>query len=170
MALLLTGARREEMAALKRKDIDYRWDKLKLADKVGATRVIPLTPYLKVLFRSIPIQQDTDYVFASPTSKSRRITEPRSAHATVLTAAGIEHVTIHGLRRSFALLGEEAGAPSGAIAQVMGHRPNAMSEKYKPRPIDTLRIYLGQVEKFILDKAGVVYAPAGDEPGLRLVG
>ena len=45
-ALLLTGARREEMAALKWSDVDFRWHKLTIADKVDATRVIPLTPYL----------------------------------------------------------------------------------------------------------------------------
>ena len=32
-----------------------------------------------------------------------------------------KRVTIHGLRRSFSLLGEAAGAPAGALAQVMGH-------------------------------------------------
>jgi integrase len=45
-ALLLTGARREEVAALKWVDVDFQWRKLTLADKVDATRTIPLSPYM----------------------------------------------------------------------------------------------------------------------------
>lgn len=160
VALLLTGARREEMAGVKRTtDVDLRWNSLTLADKVGVTRTIPLTPYLRALFDSLPVISGNPYMFASPGSKSGRIADPRSAHAMILSASGIGHVTIHGLRRSFALLGEAAGAPAGAIAQIMGHRPSAISEKYKPRPLDTLREYLNQIEVFILEKGGVVFTP-----------
>ena len=43
-ALVLTGARREELAGLRWADVDFQWQKLTIADKVEATRVIPLTP------------------------------------------------------------------------------------------------------------------------------
>lgn len=45
-ALLLTGARREEMAALRWDAVDFRWRKLTIADKVGDTRTIPLSGYM----------------------------------------------------------------------------------------------------------------------------
>jgi integrase len=96
-------------------------------------------------------------VFASPTAASARITEPRAPHAEALADAGIPHVSIHGLRRSFALSGKASGAPAGAIAQVMGHKPSANAERYKPRPIDALRGYLARVETFILDRAGIAF-------------
>ena len=99
------------------------------------------------------------YVFASPMSASGRIAEPRAPHADVLADAGIPHVSIHGLRRTFSLLGEAAGAPAGAIAQVMGHKPSAIAESYRPRSIDALRPYLAQIERFILDKAGIAFDP-----------
>src|SRR6185295_7072173 len=96
--------------------------------------------------------------------------EPRSPHADVLADAGIPHVSIHGLRRTFSLLGEAAGAPAGAIAQVMGHKPSAIAEGYRPRSIDALRPYLAQIEKFILDRAGIVFDDTKAGPaGLRLV-
>lgn len=49
--LLLTGARREELAALRWKDVDFRWRSLTVNDKVEGTggRTIPLTPYLASL-------------------------------------------------------------------------------------------------------------------------
>ena len=44
-ALLLTGARREELAALTWANVDFQWRKLTIADKGDSTRTIPLTPY-----------------------------------------------------------------------------------------------------------------------------
>lgn len=158
MALLLTGARREEMAAIKRDDdVDWRWNRLTLPDKVGTTRTIPLTGYLKSMFESIPLVPGNAFLFASPGTTDKRISDPRSAHAAVLKASGVGHCTIHGLRRSFALFAEAAGAPAGAIAQIMGHRPSAVSERYKPRSVDMLRPYLAQIEAFILETAGVKF-------------
>ena len=166
--LVLTGARREELAGLRWADVDFQWRKLTIADKIAATRVIPLTPYLAWLLAALP--RVNAFVFSSSMSASGRIAEPRAPHADVLADAGIPHVSIHGLRRTFALMGEAAGAPAGAIAQVMGHRPSAIAEGYKPRSIDALRPYLAQVETFILDKAGIEFDPATAAPGaLRVV-
>ena len=169
-ALVMTGARREELAGLRWVDLDFRWKKLTIADKVEATRVIPLTPYLAWLLRGLKRVKDNPYVFASTMSASGRIAEPRAPHTYVLADAGIPHVSIHGLRRTFSLLGEAAGAPAGAIAQVMGHKPSAIAEGYRPRSIDALRPYLAQIEAFILDKAGVQFDAAQAAPNsLRVV-
>ncbi len=172
-ALLLTGSRREELAALKWDDIDFRWRKLTLADKVGTTRTVPLSPYLGQLLAGLPRKKDEDgqlvpYVFASA-GKAGRIVDARASHQKALQSAGIGHLTLHGLRRSFALLGEAAGAPAGAIAQVMGHRPSATAEGYKPRSVDALRPYLERVESFILELAGVTFDRAAEPGKLRVV-
>lgn len=166
-ALLITGARREEMAGLRWADVDFRWNRLTLADKVDATRVIPLTPYLAQELATLP--RINEFVFASK-AKGGRITEPRAGHAKVMLDAGITTLTIHGLRRSFSLLGESAGAPAGAIAQVMGHKPSATAEGYRPRSVDALRPYLAQIETHILEQAGIVFDAANAAPGtLRVV-
>lgn len=151
-ALLLTGARREELAALRWGDINFRWSKLEIADKVDATRVIPLTPYLARLLATLP--RINEFVFASG-GKTGRIADTRASHSKALASAGIEGLTIHGLRRSFSLLGEAAGAPAGAIAQVMGHKPSATAEGYRPRSVDALRPFLTLIEAHILEQAGV---------------
>ena len=182
-ALVLTGARREELAGLTWANLDFQWSKLTIADKVDATRTIPLTPYMAWLLGGLPRAKLPDgtpnpYVFSSPVgsksgrtlSKSGRIAEPRAPHTDVMADAGIPHVSIHGLRRTFSLLGEAAGAPAGAIAQVMGHKPSAIAEGYRPRSIDALRPYLALIEKFILDKAGIVFDAKKAPPiGLRIV-
>ena len=165
-ALLLTGARREELAALTWANVDFQWRKLTIADKVDSTRTIPLTPYMAQLLATLP--RMGPFVFAS-TGKAGRITDTRASHAKALQSAAIEGLTIHGLRRSFSLLGEAAGAPAGAIAQVMGHKPSATAEGYRPRSIDALRPFLEQIEAHILNLAGVQF-DAQAEPGkLRAV-
>lgn len=68
-------------------------------------------------------------------------------------------MTIHGLRHSFSLLGEAAGAPAGANAQVMGHKPSATAEGYRPRSVDALRPFLAQIEAHVLGLAGVQFEP-----------
>ena len=164
--LLVTGARREELAAIKWADVDFQWRKLTLADKVEKTRVIPLTPYLAQLLATLP--RTNEFVFAGK-SASGHIEEPRASFAKVNLHAGIERLTVHGLRRSFSLLGEAAGAPAGALAQVMGHKPSATAEGYRPRSVDALRPYLEKIEAHILEQAGVTF-DAKAEPGkLRVV-
>ena len=182
-ALVLTGARREELGGLRWADVDFEWRRLTIADKVEATRVIPLTAYMAHLLAGLP--RHNELVFASvrrskatkaapakwvKASASGRIAEPRAPHADVLADAAIPHVSIHGLRRTFSLLGEAAGAPAGAIAQIMGHKPTVIAEGYRPRSTDALRPYLAQIEQFILDKAGVVFDAGKAAPGgLRVV-
>ncbi|MDZ4097193.1 MAG: integrase family protein [Methylophilaceae bacterium] len=150
-SLLLTGARREELAALKWSDVDFQWRKLTLADKVDATRTIPLTPYMAWMLATLP--RINEHVFASTGSKAGRIADARGSHQKALKSAGVDALTIHGLRRSFSLLGESAGAPAGAIAQVMGHKPSATAEGYRPRSTDALRPFLELIESHVLSLA-----------------
>lgn len=167
--VLLTGARREEMAQLKWTSIDFRWKKLTLADKVDATRTIPLPGYVAMLIKGLP-RNKSGFVFASE-SKAGHITDSRSSHAKVLKHAGIEGLTLHGLRRSFSILGEAAGAPAGAIAQVMGHKPSATAEGYRPRSVDALRPFVAQIEAHILALGRIDGGESEEQDGalLRLV-
>jgi integrase len=165
-ALLVTGARREELAALTWDNVDFQWRKLTIADKVDSTRTIPLTPYLAQLLAMLP--RVGPFVFASA-SKTGRLTDTRASHSKALQSASIEGLTIHGLRRSFSLLGEAAGAPAGAIAQIMGHKPSATAEGYRPRSVDALRPFAEQIEAHILALAGVQFDPKAEPGKLRAV-
>ena len=165
-ALVLTGARKEELAGLTWANVDFQWRKLTIADKVEQSRTIPLTPYLAQILATLP--RVNSFVFASA-SKAGRISDTRSSHAKALQSAGIEGLTIHGLRRSFSLLGEAAGAPAGAIAQVMGHKPSATAEGYRPRSVDALRPYLEKIEAHILQQAGIVFDAKAEPGALRVV-
>jgi integrase len=71
------GSRREEFAALRWGDIDFKWNSITIHDKVEEFRVIPLTPYVAYLLATL--QRRGEWVFSSPTAASGRLTEPRIA-------------------------------------------------------------------------------------------
>ncbi|WNC90606.1 integrase family protein [Paraburkholderia sp. FT54] len=169
-SLLLTGARREEMAALRWVDVDFQWRSLSIADKVeqDTGRVIPLTPYLACLLAALP--RRNGWVFSSPAAADGKIAEPRIAHNQALAAAGLPHVTLHGLRRSFGTLAEWCEVPVGVVAQIQGHKPSAIAEKhYRRRPLDLLRMWHVKIEAWLLEQARIEFEVEDDAPGLRVV-
>lgn len=177
-ALLLTGARREELAALRWADVDFRWCSLRIRDKVEGERTIPLTPYVASLLHDLQRRNQTpprayrivrgkriandleawkpsEWVFAGR-GRSGRITRPNHAHAAALSTAGLPNLTLHDLRRSFGSLAEWADMPVGVVAQIMGHKPSATAEKhYRVRPLDLLRKWHTELEAWILSEAGI---------------
>jgi integrase len=164
--LLLTGARRRELSGLQWADVDFQWRSLTIRDKIEGTRVIPLTPYMAHLLTNLP--RRNEWVFSSPAAKDGRIAEPRYAHGDALKVAGLPHVSLHGLRRSFGTLCEWVEVPSGISAQIMGHKPSALAEKhYRRRPLDLLRKWHDTIEAWILEQAGIDFAPP--RTGLRVV-
>ncbi|MCK0508556.1 tyrosine-type recombinase/integrase [Aromatoleum anaerobium] len=193
-ALLLTGARREELAGLRWDDVDFQWRSMTIRDKVEGERVIPLTPYVAGLLRDLKARNDTPppeyrilhgkriandldaweaspWVFSSKTSASGRLQEPRIPHNKALAAAGLPELTLHGLRRSFGTLAEWVECPAGISAQIMGHKPSAIAEKhYRRRPLDLLRQWHTKIEGWILEQAGIEQ-PTEQEaaPALRVV-
>jgi integrase len=153
--LLLTGARREELASLRWSDVDFTWNSLTIRDKVDGQRIIPLTPYVSNLLSLLP--RRNEWVFSSTTSSSGRLADPRIAHNRACAIAGLE-LTLHGLRRSYASLCEWTETPAGIAAQIQGHKPQGVREKnYIRRPLDLLRMWHIKIEEWILKQAGVEY-------------
>lgn len=173
---LLTGARREEVAGLQWSDVDFQWNSIRIADKVEGERTIPLTPYVKNLLLELQRLNNASpnvrylerlkeqgkqwkpskWVFFSTSAESGRIQEPRVAHNKAIQTAGLPHLTIHGLRRSFGTLAEWVECPAGVVAQIQGHKPSATAEKhYRRRPLDLLRMWHTKIEGWMLEQAGI---------------
>lgn len=158
--LLLTGARREELASLRWEDVDFQWKSMRIRDKVEGERTIPLTPYVAHLLSWLPRRAKNPHVFTSTMSASGRLQDARANHTRALTAAGLPHVTLHGLRRSFGTLSEWVEVPVGVVAQIQGHKPSAIAEKhYRVRPLDLLRMWHERIEAWMLDQAGIKFNP-----------
>lgn len=166
--MLLTGARPGEVLSLRWEDVNTQWKGISIRDKVEGEREIPATPYMLHLLSSLP--RRNEWVFSSPTSASGCLTEPNNPHTRACNAAGLDGLTLHGLRRSFASLTEWLEVPAGVVAQIQGHKPSATAEKhYKVRPLELLRVHHERIEAWILEQAGVQF-DAKVEPGkLRAV-
>ena len=166
--ILLTGARPGEVLALRWEDINTKWKGISIRDKVEGTREIPATPYVLHLLSDLP--RRNEWVFSSATSASGCLTEPNTPHTRACKAAGLEGLTLHGLRRSFKSLTEWLEVPVGIVAQIQGHKPSATAEKhYTVRPLELLALHHNRIEAWILEQAGIAFD--GKEPAkLRVIG
>ncbi|WP_454731962.1 MULTISPECIES: tyrosine-type recombinase/integrase [Cupriavidus] len=158
--LLLTGARPGEVLEMRWEDVDTRWKGLTIRDKVEGERRIPLTPYVSHLLATLP--RRSKWVFSSsvntPGKPPQPISKPHQMHDRACAIAGIDGLTLHGLRRSFKSLTEWLECPTGVVAQIMGHKPSATAEKhYTIRPLDLLRVHHERIEVWILEQAGIAF-------------
>ena len=198
--LLLTGARREELGELRWDDVNMQWRGLDLKDKIEERRAVPLTPYVAHLLAGLPHRNEwvfssakaIDVTMKNTTRRARRhaskgtkapagevsigsasgrLVEPSIAHRRACTAAGLEGLTLHGLRRSFASLCEWLDIPGGISAQIQGHAPQGVREQNNiRRPLDLLRVHHEKIEAWILEQASVQFDPSRTaRAGLRVL-
>ena len=170
--LVLTGARPGEVLGLRWEDVNTKWKGLTIRDKVEGERVIPLTPYVSHLLHSLP--RRSDWVFPSTArgkdTEGQTLSIPRAPHTAACAVAGIEGLTLHGLRRSFKSLTEWLEIPAGVVAQIMGHKPSATADKhYTVRPLDLLRVHHERIEAWILEQAGIAFDAKAAPGALRVV-
>jgi integrase len=197
--LLLTGARPGEVLTLRWDDVNTQWQGLTIRDKVEGERVIPLTPYVSQLFAELPRRNEwvfssTRALAMDETNTQRRarnhaakgqtapvgavaqasatghLSDPSSAHRCACATAGLEGLTLHGLRRSFASLTEWLEVPTGVVAQIQCHKPSATAEKhYKRRPLELLRVHHEKIEAWVLEQAGLKLEDKAGSGRLQLV-
>ena len=166
--MLLTGARPGEVVTLRWEDLNTQWKGIAIRDKVEGTREIPATPYVLHLLATLP--RRNEWVFSSPTSATGHLSEPNNPHTRACTVAGVDGLTLHGLRRSFKSLTEWLEVPVGVVAQIQGHKPSATAEKhYTVRPLELLRVHHERIEAWMLEQAGIVFEAKAAPGPLRVV-
>jgi integrase len=198
--LLLTGARLNEVLTMRWEDVNTQWKGISINDKVEGAREIPLTGYVEKLIAALPRRNVYVFASvrtlamneknilrrerksaargkAAPTgailetSATGHISEPNTPHARACRAAGLDGLTLHGLRRSFKSLTEWQEVPVGVVAQIMGHKPSATAEKhYTNRPLELLALHHEKIEAWILAQAGIVFDAKATPGALRVVG
>ena len=127
--LILTGARRGEV--LKAKHEDFNLNQLCWTiptSKSGKKRVLPITPQLLELYKSIP-KDDTPYLFASAKSKKPYVTIYVSWNSA-RTRAGLKDLRMHDLRHSFASALVNSGRSLYEVQTLLGHSTSKMTQRY----------------------------------------
>lgn len=185
--LLLTGARREELAELQWDKVDFKNKVIEIKDKVDDSRLrtIPLTPYVAMLLTDLKEElklqlaarnlrnktndQLSVYVFPSRGVSGYIVSPTHRIYTEALKREGLEHLAAHDLRRSFATMGEEADVSDGVIKQIMGHKPKSgdtTEAHYKVRTIGRLRDKHIEIERWILGQAGIEQPQFEESPSL----
>jgi integrase len=132
--LILTGQRREEIAALTWAEVDLDDAMITFRDdrtKNDEDHLVPLSDQALAILREIPRRADRDFLFGkregpfSGFSKAKReLIERINAKRLVAgpRAEPIEHFTQHDLRRTFSTLGqEELDIDSRIVEAILNH-------------------------------------------------
>lgn len=136
--LILTGARRSEIALARWEWVDFERACLRLPDSKTGAKVIPLAaPALAVLAR-LPRLDDNPYIIVGERPGAPFIGIER-AWRRLRDAAGLGDTRLHDLRHSFASVAVAGGDSLYLIGKVLGHRQATTTERYAHLHADPLR-------------------------------
>lgn len=145
--LLLTGARRVEIAGLRWAEVDFERSRLVLpperskAGGMKGERRITLNSAAVAILKALEATKGrASYVFPASKGKSGHTTaEGKIWREKVLPRAKLPGVRIHDLRHSFASFALADGASLALIGKALGHASSRTTERYAQLSDDPLR-------------------------------
>jgi integrase len=133
---VLAGLRSGEVLSMQWADIDLEAKTLRVRNrgafvtKNGKSRVVPISERLLTI---LAVHHQEDGFCVRPGAKARS-GRPRwifrKTYATVLAAAGIDHLPFHSLRRTFATRAVEKGVPISKVRLWLGHHSIVVTQGY----------------------------------------
>jgi integrase len=156
--LLLTGARRGELQAMKWADVDIdtgTWTKPGATTKTKTDHQVPLSAPAKQLLAGVK-RGTSEYVF--PHNGSHR-TEIKDNWAAVCKAAGITGARIHDCRHTYASILASAGQSLPIIGALLGHTQPSTTARYAHFFDDPLRAATERVGAIVTDQPTAEVVP-----------
>jgi len=139
LCLYLLGLRFSEAKNLKLEDIDFENQLLRVIQKGGKYKVLPVSPTLLASLETMGKSGAAGYVFQNPKT-GKPITDVRKAIARAAKKASItKHVYPHLLRHSMATHLLERDVNLRTIQKALGHADIGTTEFYTQVDIRTLR-------------------------------
>jgi len=133
--LILTGARRNEIASLKWEHVDFERKALRLADSKTGQKVVPLgAPALDVLAK-LPRVEGSSWVFPAARGEGYHQGVP-GVWRKLVKVAGLKDVRLHDLRHGFASVAVADGGSLYLVGKVLGHTQAATTQRYSHLELD----------------------------------
>lgn len=157
--LLFTGCREQEVAKLKRKDVNFAYHSLTFdITKNHHKHVLPMGYWLETFIKGLcEGLKDDDYLLPAG-NKSGHIKDHRKIIQEISQESGIDF-TLHDLRRTFTTIVDHYLTKSFSkyvIKRLLNHSQNDdVTAGYVSFDIEPLREPMQMVEDFILAQAGV---------------
>ncbi|MCX5581222.1 tyrosine-type recombinase/integrase [Kaistia terrae] len=149
--LALTGCRRGEIVSLRWSEVDSDGMSLRLQDSKTGASVRPIgSPVINLLST---IKRDPQLLFVLPAVRGDGPFGgfPRG-WARIMERAGLEDVTPHTLRHSFASVAGDLGFAESTIAALIGHAAGSVTSRYIHRLDSVMVASADKVAKAVLDQ------------------
>lgn len=154
---LATGARRSNIAGMRWADLDFHaalWTVPGEVSKNGAPMVIPLTAIALDVLKAREGNSPT-WVFPS-TSVSGHMVDPKKAWKALLTAAGLEDLRTHDLRRSLGPWAAIQGDSLAIIGAALGHKSTDATRIYARLTVDPVRDAMEKATSAMVSAGGLI--------------
>ncbi len=152
--LLLTGARKNEIAQLRWSEVDLENGLLRLRDSKTGPKVIRLGAAATALLARCPRSHPT-WVFPDRRHVDRPVSNLDWAWVTIRNRAGLPDVRIHDLRHSFASVGVAGGEGLVLIGKLLGHEHVATTNRYAHLSDDPLQAAADRISSRVADALGL---------------
>ena len=135
--LLLTGLRRMEALALPHAWVDSRARCIRFEDTKGGAQIRPIGHEAVRLIEAQPVRDGCPWVFPASHGDRHFVGLPKVLER-MCAKAGLEDVTVHVLRHTFAAVAAEMGFSELTIAGLLGHSVPGVTARYAHVPDSAL--------------------------------
>lgn len=127
--LLLTGARKGEIEALKWKEVDFEKGMLRLGDTKTGASTRHLAPSALDILKALPRHVRSPFVFPADRSDGHFVGSPK-IWREIRSAAELDDVRLHDLRHSVASFAISSGASLAMVGKLLGHKDLQSTQRY----------------------------------------
>jgi integrase len=131
--LLLTGLRRIEALGLSRASVDARARCIRFEDTKSGAQLRPIGAEAVKLIEAQPVRDGCPWVFPASHGHGHFVGLPKVLER-ICSRAGLDGVTVHVLRHSFAAVAAEMGFSELTIAGLLGHSVPGVTARYAHVP------------------------------------
>ncbi len=151
----LTGCRIGEAENLQWSEVDLGESVLVLADSKSGKSIRPLGAPARALLAGLPRVLDNPFVFPAVRLEALPYAGLKRSYRGIFATAGLDGLTPHVLRHSFASVGADLGFTDSTIGACLGHGGQGITSRYTHR-LDAVLIaaadkIAGEVEKQLVD-------------------